>query len=402
MNKQKPLVSIIIPNYNHARYVGDAIHSVLSQTHPGFEIIVVDDGSTDDSRQVIGEFGEKVRAIYKDNAGLSAARNTGIEAAQGDYIGVLDADDMYEPRFIEILLGCLEEAPDADGIHCGYRFVDHQNQPLPQVEARDVPPGELFQALVDGNFLVPESMFLRRHCYDQAGLFDISLTALEDLDMWLRVSSRFRIISTTEVLTRHRVLPGSMSADPTRQFQNRMKVICKHFGEEPGAGGTWSPAQRRAYGRGYLISAVEYLQANNESRASECVRSMAQAWPDLLGRMETFYELGCGSQPKGYRGEFASLDLERNYQVVTRLLEGITQVAGMNGRMQTAMAHANHAFGRLAYGQGRTSAARSFLVRALRFRPAFLVDRSFAGALIRSMLGVEGVRRLKAMAEAFR
>src|SRR5574338_1728080 len=88
-----PLVSIIIPNYNHARYLGDAIESVLNQTCEDHEIIVVDDGSTDDSREVIRQFDGRVVAIFQENQGLSAARNTGIHAARGALISVLDADD---------------------------------------------------------------------------------------------------------------------------------------------------------------------------------------------------------------------------------------------------------------------------------------------------------------------
>ena len=324
MLKQNPTVSIIIPNYNHAQYVGDAINGVLNQTYSDYEVIVVDDGSKDNSREIIGQFGDKVRAIYQQNQGLSAARNTGINAARGSYIGVLDADDLYEPEFIDTLVSSLESQPDADGIYCGYRFIDHLNNPLPQIEAREVAPEYLHQALVDGNFLVPESMFVRKHCYDKVGLFDTSLRALEDFDMWLRITSQFKVIYTTRILTRHRILPGSMSTDPTRQFQNRMSVVKKHFGAEPGPGGAWGEAQRRAYGRAYLVSAVEYLQAHNEARAFECVYAMVNAWPNLLTQMETFYELDCGDQPKGYRGEFASVDIDQNYPVVLRLLEKLS------------------------------------------------------------------------------
>ena len=112
--ESNPLVSIIIPNYNHARYLGDAVHSVLNQDYQNFEIIVVDDGSTDNSREVARQFGEKIHYIYQENAGLSAARNTGIRVAKGSLIGVLDADDMYEPTFISTLVAVLESNPNAD------------------------------------------------------------------------------------------------------------------------------------------------------------------------------------------------------------------------------------------------------------------------------------------------
>ena len=391
-------VSIIIPNYNHAQYVADAINSVLNQTYHDYEIILVDDGSTDNSRDVIDAYGDKVRAIYQDNQGLSAARNTGIRAALGAYIGVLDADDMYEPEFIGTLVTLLERQPDAGAVYCGYRFVDHLNAPLPQVEARAVEPAKLYQALVDGNFLVPESMFVRKACYDRVGVFDTSLRALEDLDMWLRITSQFTVMCTTQVLTRHRMLPGSMSSDPTRMFQNRLSLVKKHFGAEPGPGGAWSVAQRRAFGRAYLVSAVEYLQAHDECRAFECVYAMVNACPNLLTQMETFYELGCGDQPKGYRGEFASVDIERSYPVVMRLLERLTQASGLQqfrNVRHVAYANAHLAFGVLAYGQANTQAARTFYLRAVRYQPALVFDRTVARFALRSAIGAKAVRSLK-------
>ncbi len=401
MSKPNPAASIIIPNYNHARFIGDAINSVLNQTCPDHEVIVVDDGSRDDSRQVIAQFGDKVNSIFQDNQGLSAARNIGIQAARGAFIGVLDADDMYEPDFIETLVSQMESRPDADGIYCGYRFVDEANRPLPQVEAREVPPDDLFQALVDGNFLVPEAMLVRNYCYEKAGFFDTSLSALEDLDMWLRIAAQFKIIHTTEVLTRHRILSGSMSSDPDRQYRNRMSVLSKHFGAEPVKGGAWAEAQRNAYGHGYLTSAVEYLQVQNESRAYDCIYSMVNACPDLLTSMETFYELGCGGQPKGWRGDFSSLDLLSNYQMVMRLLEKLSNAPELDQfKRVKRLAYANtyYAFGLLAYGQGRTGAARNYFLGALKYSPDLLVDRRFAGFGMRFLLGAGMVHRLKRLA----
>jgi glycosyltransferase involved in cell wall biosynthesis len=392
------LVSVIIPNYNHAQYLSDAIQSVLNQTYHNFEIIVVDDGSTDNSREVIGRFGNQVRAIFQQNQGLSAARNTGIRVARGAYIGVLDADDMYEPNFMMILVSLLQNHPEADGIYCGYQFVDHLNNPLPQIEARSIPSDRLYQDLVDGNFLVPESMFVRRHCYETIGLFDESLRALEDVDMWLRITGQYKIIGTTHILTRHRILPGSMSTDPTRQFQNRLAVVKKHFGPEPLNDLAWTDAQRRAYGRAYLVSAVEYLQVHNETRAYECLCAMVNACPSLLAQLETLYELGCGDQPKGFRGHFASLNLEYNAQVLIRLLDKLfndPQLTKLKNKRQAAYATAYYALGLLGYGKGHYQAARRFFLRAIRFEPKFIINQVLLVSLMKSLLGARAISWLK-------
>ncbi len=229
----EPKVSIIIPNYNHGDYLPQAIESALAQTYPHVEVIVVDDGSTDHSAQVLARYADRVRCIHQENAGLSAARNTGLGMARGDYIALLDADDMLEPDYLQTLVPVLEENPEIGGIYCGYRFVDEHNRPLPEVQNRVVLSAEFYNALLGGNFLVPESMLLRRRCYQEAGPFDTALTACEDWDMWLRIARRERVVGTARVLSRHRVLPGSMSSDPARMIRNRLQVLARHLGPQP-------------------------------------------------------------------------------------------------------------------------------------------------------------------------
>jgi glycosyltransferase involved in cell wall biosynthesis len=104
-----PRVSVVIPNYNHTRFITGAIQSVLNQTYRSFEVIVVDDGSTDNSREVVASFGSQVRYIWQENQGLAGARNTGIRAARGQLIGLLDADDQWLPDFLEKMVALADE-----------------------------------------------------------------------------------------------------------------------------------------------------------------------------------------------------------------------------------------------------------------------------------------------------
>src|SRR5581483_8159413 len=108
----KPTISVIIPCFNHAAYLAKAIQSALVQTLPADEIIVVDDGSTDDTAKVTASSGTRIRYVYQSNAGLSAARNTGIKLATGKYIGFLDADDLWHPDFLTTLVNLLERHPE--------------------------------------------------------------------------------------------------------------------------------------------------------------------------------------------------------------------------------------------------------------------------------------------------
>ncbi len=395
--KEYPLVSIIIPNYNHARFVGDAIKSVLVQDYRNIEIIVVDDGSTDDSREVIGQFGDQVKYIYQKNSGLSAARNTGIRASKGVFIGVLDADDMYEPAFINTLVGSLEANPEADGIYCGYQFVDQENDLLPQIENRPVPSDELYDALLDGNFFVPESIFLKRYVYDDVGLFDEALRACEDWDVWLRVTKKYKIIHAPEILTRHRILAGSMSTDPLRMLTNRLAVLEKHVGEEPAVGG--SSSTHRAYGRAYLGSCIEYLQYGDRDRAFECFQKMANISPELLIEVDTYYQLGCGDQPKGHMGDLASLDVKRNSAPLFAMMNSLfldSSTSHVTKRLERASyAKAYYSLGLLAYSTREFKEARKFFLQAVKNDLKLLFNRQIVSLWAKSLLGSRVVDGLK-------
>jgi glycosyltransferase involved in cell wall biosynthesis len=397
VSPETPLVSVIIPNYNHARFLGDAIRSVLAQTYRPVEIIVVDDGSTDNSAQVAAGFADQIRYIYQTNAGLSAARNTGLRAAKGELIGVLDADDMYEPNFLETLVAALQADPQADGVYCGYQFVDETNNPLPQIENRPVPSADLYPALLDGNFFVPESVFLRRHVYDEVGFFDESLRACEDWDVWLRAAKKFRIIHSPHILTRHRVLAGSMSTDPLRMLTARLAVLKKHVGEEPASAD--ASTAHRAYGRAYLGSCVEYLQYGHPERAYECFQKMANICPSLLLEVDTYYQLGCGDQPKGRMGDLASLNVKRSSLPLLGMMDRLFSDASTPGEIKrlqrAARARMFHALGLLAYGTREFELARRFFRRAVQYDPRLLFNLTLLSRWLKSLLGPRLLQQLK-------
>ncbi|MFT3893204.1 MAG: glycosyltransferase [Anaerolineales bacterium] len=399
-NNVDPLVSVIIPNYNHAKYVGDAVRSVLAQDYRHYEIIVVDDGSTDNSREVLSAFGDQIQCIYKKNAGLSAARNTGIDASNGSLIGVLDADDMYEPYYLSKLVSALQENPDAQGIYCGYQFVDHTNNLLPQIESRPVESDKLYEALLDGNFFVPEAIFLRRAVYEDVGLFDEALRACEDWDVWLRVAKKYKIIYCADILTRHRVLPGSMSTDPLRMLNNRLAVLKKHVGDEPRDSG--SSMTHRAYGRAYLGSCVEYLQYGSPDRAYECFQKMANLCPNLTTELDTFYQLGCGDQPKGSMGDMRSLNVKRNSQPLLTMLNSLFIDAGtadvVKYLRKRVYSTAYYALGTLAYNTREFGEARRFLSRSVWYDAGLILNRKIISMWVKSLFNptlvdaIKGVR----------
>lgn len=377
-------VSIVIPVYNHARYVGAAIESALAQRHPPHEVIVVDDGSTDETPHVIASFGRSVRAIRQENRGLSAARNTGIAAATGGWIALLDADDLYEPEFLDDLLRLARCHPRAAALYSGYRFVDAANHPLPQTGTRTEPPETLFGALLQGNFLVPECLLVRRDCYAQLGPFDEGLQACEDWDMWLRLAAAFPVVGTTTILTRHRILPGSMSSDPQRMLANRFAVLHKHFGSAEMDFDAMVWHQRQAYGRASLATAIEYLQQRQPDGALPHLRAAFAAAPELMVAADVCYELACGTQPKGWRGHFDSFDLAQTEALVLTLLERLCRdpqsPRPLRRRRRAMRGRVALAVGLLCTGAWDFQAARRYFWRALRSDPRVLRDPRFGRA----------------------
>jgi hypothetical protein len=391
--------SVVIPTYNHAHYVGDAIQSVLDQTYDNYEIIVVDDGSQDNTHQIVADFGNQVRYIWQENQGLSAARNTGIRAAEGELIGLLDADDLYEPDFLSTLAFTLEANPSADAVYCGCRFVDETNRPLPQYMGRVVPPEELHNTLLNGGFFAPLCMFANKYCYEQLGYFDRSFQGCADLDMWLRISDRYVVIGTEAVLARYRVAPQSMSSDPAYMLNDRIAVLQRHFGNESSEIAESTLVQRLAYGRSYLTAASEYLQLHDIEQTYQSLCQAFNTSPELVGELDVFYELGCGDQPRGYRGDFTTLNRQHNSQVLMDLLDRVfddPQISsGVKSRQRLAYANAYFALGLLSYGARDFRDTRRFLTRAVASNPRLGLQAQVASIWLKSLLKARFIEQIK-------
>jgi glycosyltransferase involved in cell wall biosynthesis len=358
-----PNVTVVIPAYNHADYLREAIDSVLAQTYRDFEILVVDDGSTDHTPDVVPQNHLHIRYLRQENRGLSAARNSGIAAAKGRIISILDADDRFEPAFLETLVRFLEETPGADAVYCGYRYVDQENSELPYSSARTVPPSRLFQTLIYGNFMVPACMVAYKTCYDKAGPFDASLTASEDWDMWLRFAKLFTVYGIPEKLVRYRIVTGSMSSDPERMLRNRHVVLAKHLATAV------SVNRDRAYGETYLRATVEYLQRSDQDNALRRLQRLSQVAPSLLSTERVFYELASACQPRGFNGDPRTLDLHRSQLVLVQLLDDLFAGGRAKKSRRATYASAYFALGKLSYAADLIGESTRHLLRSIGYDP---------------------------------
>ena len=164
-----PLVSVIIPSYNAARYVAEAVASALAQTYQPLEIILINDGSTDDTEEVLLPYVGKMRYFYQPNRGLSATRNRAIALARGELIAFLDADDVWLPEKLARQVDCLTQNPRIGLVHTNYvRLYADTGMRLPR-ESPDLPDGRYYTRLVLGNVLLVSSVMLRRECLIASG-----------------------------------------------------------------------------------------------------------------------------------------------------------------------------------------------------------------------------------------
>lgn len=227
-------VSVIIPAYNYGRFLAESIDSALQQTLPNVEVIVVDDGSTDNTRSIAFQFTDsRLRYIYQANQGLSAARNTGILNARYAFIAFLDADDLWLPPMIESALSNFSRLPsDFAVVACGLARMNADGEPIDQVP---VTHGEVAQKELKARDIVIKSRFMpstvvvRREVFGEVGLFDTGLRSSEDRDMWIRIGEKYRIHYYAERLVRIRKHGNNMSRNADRMRVNMRMVLKKYF-----------------------------------------------------------------------------------------------------------------------------------------------------------------------------
>jgi glycosyltransferase involved in cell wall biosynthesis len=401
-NNSKPFVSIIIPNYNNAHFLGDAIQSVLNQTYQNFEVIVVDDGSTDNSRDVVSNYFDRIRYIWQENKGLGGARNTGIMAAQAEYVGFLDADDQWYPNFLEVMVSLTQKYPDVAIYYSKARYMDEDGEDLPQsVGVRTIPPDGIYQALLHANFIIPSTVLAKRSVIIDEGLFDQdckSLHGCEDWDLWLRIAPNYKFIGIPLSLVRYRLHGQTFSSNPSHMEEAVRAVINKQFGPDDGKPQDWPANKRQAYGgvyRYYVISSV--LRKNDWHLGAEFLSRALEVDPNLAKDLDLFYDLALGSQPIGYRGTSSSLNLEFNERLLDQFLKDAfrTNHTTSKSLLHTAIGTSYYALGIIAYNTRQFALCRRFLIKALTFRTDLWQDSIILGDLIKSMIGRSLLERIK-------
>lgn len=229
------LVSVILPTHNAARYILEAVESALKQVYPNKEIIVVDDGSTDNTRDVLASYLDKIVYVSQENRGVSSARNTAIQHARGELIAFLDADDIWLPNKLDTQMRFLANHPkvellfsDAEIFNSNETIVPSfmsQKMSGPQLNEGEIGTADVSELLLTENFVVTSTVVAKKECVEGLGGFNESLRSVEDRDLWLRVARRYAVGYMSSVLTRKRVHDCNISSDSLLALQSRVKVL---------------------------------------------------------------------------------------------------------------------------------------------------------------------------------
>lgn len=221
------LVSVVIPCYNQSHFLGEAIESINKQTYKNFEIIVIDDGSTDvgiDS--VINKFGD-IKLIRQKNLGLAAARNTGLRESNGEFIIFLDSDDRLLPKALEIGVNSLRENPECAFVSGFCRQIDVDGNLLPIIKQPTIKDGsDHYEAFLRNNYIwTPANIMFRHDIFNQISDFDVSISPTADYDLYLRIARQFSVHQHGEVVSEYRQHKASMSSNYLLMLRHILKVF---------------------------------------------------------------------------------------------------------------------------------------------------------------------------------
>lgn len=253
-------ISVVIPTYNYGRFIREAIDSALSQTYPPLEVIVVDDGSTDDTPQVLASYGDRIRAIRQENQGVGAARNAGIAAARGEYIAFLDSDDILKPTKLERDVARFEANPAIGLVHCGAESFGNDGRTI-----------SVSMTGLEG-WVAPELLGLDREVItapgsgiavpkrvaEEIGGYDARLQPSEDWDFCYRIAVRYRVAFVPEVLVKYRLHGAGIHLNVPRMENGMLMALEKAFqSPDPAV----QAMRNHSYGRIHRVLAGCYFQS---------------------------------------------------------------------------------------------------------------------------------------------
>ena len=256
-----PTVSVIIPTYNRAHLIGKAIKSILNQTFQDFEIIVIDDGSTDNTEETVKSFNNfKIRYIcHANNQGVSVARNTGIRASRGKYIALLDSDDEWLPEKLDKQIKTFKsELPEVGVVYSNVLYIDESGKNINKLGNPKKVEGYIYEDLLGGNYVGTSStLLIKKECFNRVGLFDDLLKAENDWDMWIRIAKYYRFALIKIPLVKYRFHSNRISNNSELKIIMASRILVKYTNELKERRGTHSKLYFRISNRFYHLGKMK-------------------------------------------------------------------------------------------------------------------------------------------------
>ena len=399
--KNDVLVSVVIPAYNQSSYLTQSVESVLRQTYRNFEIIVIDDGSTDDTSTIVKKLSREVRYVRQENQGLAGARNTGIINARGNLICLLDADDQWLPQYLEKMISLAQIDPGAAVYYCSAQAIDKDGRHLSQVySCKPLQREQMLPALLRANFLIPSTVMLNYSVIENGECFDKEFRRLQDWEFWIRLLKQgYHFQGSFDVLVNYRIHEESLSVDPEGGQMAAMKLVTKHYGVDDGNPESWGTQKRIAFGGTYRYHTLSSIQRQkNWEMGAYFLAKALVVDPSLAVDLDFFYDLALSEQPSGYKDSNDYENIDHAFKAIKHMLDDV-----FASDIKHAILHlrskvygtANYAMGLVAYNTGHRVLSRMLFFRAIMSMPKFLLVNRITPLLIKSYISPLLLERLK-------
>jgi len=228
-----PAVSVIIPAYNSERYIQETLDSVLAQTWKDLEVVVVDDGSTDSTCEIVRACGEPVRLVEQANAGPSPARNHGIREARGEFVAFVDSDDLWTPDKLERQMALFDGEGKVGLVYCRGQRIDGEGNRLPTTPM-EKPVGDVFLPLLYRNHCPTSGVVVRKACLDRCGVFPEDMVWAEDWHLWLRIARHYAFQAVQEPLVLHRMHGSALTEQQENAYAGARQVLTGALADDDG------------------------------------------------------------------------------------------------------------------------------------------------------------------------
>ncbi|MDD5072392.1 MAG: glycosyltransferase [Candidatus Omnitrophica bacterium] len=274
-----PKVSVVIPAYNCERFIAAAVNSVLGQSYKDYELIVVNDGSTDSTENALSGFRSRITYISQKNGGPANARNAGVLAAEGEYVAFLDQDDAWLPDKLGMQVDLFEKKGSLGLVYADEymlkdgSFNDYGPGNLRTFQFRPPHRGKVFKYLFAQNFIPTSSVMARKECFSKVGLFNSALVPIEDYDRWLRIAAFYEVDFIDRPLVRYRDHAATFRKDDVRTFTNIVNTLKGVIADYPDLNGLIDRRGRGELSRFHVILGRRHLRRNDPGKARENFKS---------------------------------------------------------------------------------------------------------------------------------